>query len=49
MTDIEDIWNSLKGVHGDPKLLLKKQLLQIENIIQLWKRRNKKKTGGCFK
>ena len=37
MTDIEDIQKRLKGAYGDPKLLLKKKLSQIENIRQPWK------------
>ena len=43
MTDIEDIWKRLKGAYGDPKLLLKKKLSQIENISQLWKIRDQEK------
>ena len=43
MTDIEDIWKRLKGVYGDPKLLLKKKLSQIGNISQLWKIRDQEK------
>ena len=40
MTDIEDIWKRLKGAYGDPMLLLKKKLSQIENISQPWKIRD---------
>ena len=48
MTDIEDIWKRLKGVYGDPKLLLKKKLAQIGNISQLWKIRDQGKLVGAL-
>ena len=43
ITDIEDIWRRLKSPYGDPKLLLKKKLAQLENISQLWKIRDQEK------
>ena len=43
MKDIEDMWKRLKGAYGDPILLLKKKLSQIQNISQLWKIRHQEK------
>ena len=43
MTDIEDIRKRLEGAYGDPKLQLKKKLLQVGNIGQLWKIRDQEK------
>ena len=43
VTDIEDIWKSLKDAYANLKLLLKKTLSQIGNISQLWNIRDQEK------
>ena len=43
ITDIDEIWERLKRSSGDPKLLLKKKLLHLGQINQIWKLKDSEK------
>ena len=43
VTDIDEIWERLKRSYGDPKLLLKKKLLHLGQINQIWKLKDSEK------
>ena len=43
ITDVDEIWVKLKVSCGDPKLLLKKKLLHLGKINQIWKLKDSEK------
>ena len=43
ITDIDEIWERLKRSYGDPNLLLKKKLLYLGKINQIWKLKDSEK------
>ena len=43
ITDTDEIWERLKRSYGDPKFLLKKKLLHLGQINQIWKLKDSEK------
>ena len=41
--DIDETWQRLKCTYGDPKLLLKKKISEINKLRQLWKLKDTEK------
>ena len=46
--DIDEIWQRLKSLCGDPKLLLKKKLSEINKISQPWKLKDTEKVVAAL-
>ena len=46
--DIDDIWLRLKEAYGDPKLLLKRKLAEVESINHLWKTKSPEKLSNLL-
>ena len=43
LTDINELWRSLKKSYGDPRMMLMKKLAVIENMAPIWKAKDSEK------
>ena len=43
--DIDDIWKRLKSAYGDTKIMLSRKITELENLDELWKKKEPEKLG----
>ena len=48
LEDIDEIWERLREAYGDPKLLLKKKLSEIDSVNDLWKIKNPERVSNSL-